>query len=161
MLEERARLRPTDPAALLATWFGSGFLPVAPGTWASLIALPFAAMLVWVGGPLLVFSASAAVFAVGIWAANEYMAMTGVHDPPAIVIDEVVAQWLTLALMPIDPVVYLLGFLLFRVFDVLKPWPAGWLDRRVGGAFGVMIDDIAAAAYAGGALAVLVTWFLP
>ena len=158
MLEERARPRPTDPAALLATWFGSGFLPVAPGTWASLIALPFAAVLVWVGGPTLVFVVSAAVFVVGIWAANGYMAMTGVHDPPAIVIDEVVAQWLTLALMPIDPVVYVLGFLLFRVFDVLKPWPANYIDRVVTGGFGVMLDDVVAAIYAGLVLWVIVPW---
>ena len=103
----------------------------------------------------------AAVFWLGLWAADRYMRAVGVHDPGAIVVDEVAGQWLTLAVAPLDPLAYLAGFLLFRVFDVLKPWPAGWLDRRVGGAFGVMIDDIAAAAYAGGALAVLVTWFLP
>ena len=83
------------------------------------------------------------------------------HDPGAIVIDEVAGQWLTLAVAPLDPLAYLLGFVLFRIADVLKPWPASWLDRRVGGAFGVMIDDVAAAAYAGGVLAILVSWLLP
>ena len=155
---ERARRRPSDPAALLATWFGSGLLPIAPGTWGSLAALPFAAVLAWLGGPLLVLLASAAVFGIGIWAADAYMATTGVHDPPAIVIDEVAAQWLTLALMPVDPIVYLLGFLLFRVFDVLKPWPANLVDRAVTGGFGVMLDDVVAAVYAGVVLWLVVPW---
>jgi phosphatidylglycerophosphatase A len=158
MIRERARLRPTDPAALLATWFGSGLLPVAPGSWASLVALPCAALLTWLGGPLLVLLAGAAVFILGIWAADAYMAATGVHDPPAIVVDEVVGQWLTLALVPPDPVVYALGFLLFRVLDVLKPWPADFVDRTVTGGFGVMLDDVVAGAYAGGALWLIVPW---
>ena len=89
------------------------------------------------------------------------MKAVGVHDPGAIVIDEVAGQWLTLAVAPLDPLAYLLGFVLFRIADVLKPWPASWLDRRVGGGFGVMIDDVAAAVYAGGVLAILVTWALP
>ena len=113
------------------------------------------------GGIWLLLAAAALVFALGLWAADRYMKAVGLHDPGAIVVDEVAGQWLTLAVAPLDPLAYLAGFLLFRIFDVLKPWPAGWLDRRVGGAFGVMIDDIAAAAYAGGALTVLVTWFLP
>jgi phosphatidylglycerophosphatase A len=121
-------------------------------------ALPFAAVLAWLGGPLLVLLASAAVFGIGIWAAEAYMTTTGVHDPPAIVIDEVAAQWLTLALMPVDPIVYLLGFLLFRVFDVLKPWPANVVDRAITGGFGVMLDDVVAAVYAGVALWLVVPW---
>jgi phosphatidylglycerophosphatase A len=158
MIEDRARLRPHAPAALLATWFGSGLLPVVPGTWASLAALPFAALLVWLGGPLLVLLASAAMFPLGMWAADAYMAATRVHDPPAIVIDEVVGQWLTLALVPIDPVLYALGFLLFRIFDVLKPWPANFVDRAVTGGFGVMLDDVVAAVYAGAGVWLVVPW---
>jgi phosphatidylglycerophosphatase A len=158
MIEDRARLRRSEPAAWLATWFGSGFLPVAPGTWASLAALPFAALLVWLGGPLLVLLASAALFVLGMWAAGAYMAAIGVHDPPAIVIDEVVGQWLTLALVPLDPVLYVLGFLLFRIFDVLKPWPANFVDRAVTGGFGVMLDDVVAAIYAAAALWLVVPW---
>jgi phosphatidylglycerophosphatase A len=158
MIEDRTRLRPHAPAALLATWFGSGLLPVVPGTWASLAALPFAALLVWLGGPLLVLLASAAMFPLGMWAADAYMAATRVHDPPAIVIDEVVGQWLTLALVPIDPVLYALGFLLFRIFDVLKPWPANFVDRAVTGGFGVMLDDVVAAVYAGAGVWLVVPW---
>jgi phosphatidylglycerophosphatase A len=84
-----------------------------------------------------------------------------VHDPGAVVIDEVAGQWLTLTVAPLEPLAYLLGFVLFRIADVLKPWPASWLDRRVGGAFGVMIDDVAAAIYAGAVLAIAVHWLRP
>ena len=151
-------MRSTEPAALLATWFGSGFLPVAPGSWASLAALPCAAVLVWLGGPLLVLLFGAVVFVLGIWAADAYMAATGVHDPPAIVVDEVVGQWLTLALVPADPLVYALGFLLFRIFDVLKVWPANFVDRAITGGFGVMLDDLVAGVYAGALLWLIVPW---
>jgi phosphatidylglycerophosphatase A len=159
MAEQRAaRVRPTDPATLLATWFGSGLLPAAPGSFASLTALPLAALLVWLGGPVLVLGAAAALFAVGIWASDGYMATVKVHDPPAIVIDEVVGQWITLALLPLDPLVYALGFLLFRIIDVVKPWPTNFIDRAVTGGFGVMLDDAVAGVYAGGALWLIAAW---
>jgi phosphatidylglycerophosphatase A len=158
MVEQRARVRPTDPATLLATWFGSGLLPAAPGSWASLAALPCAALLVWLGGALLALAASTALFVLGIWASDAYMATVKVHDPPAIVVDEVVGQWVTLALLPLDPLVYALGFLLFRVIDVVKPWPVNFIDRAVTGGFGVMLDDVVAAVYAGGALWLIVPW---
>jgi phosphatidylglycerophosphatase A len=158
MAEQRARARPTDPATLLATWFGSGLLPAAPGSFASLTALPLAALLVWLGGPVLVLGAAAALFAVGIWASDGYMATVKVHDPPAIVIDEVVGQWITLALLPLDPLVYALGFLLFRIIDVVKPWPTNFIDRAVTGGFGVMLDDVVAGVYAGGALWIIAAW---
>jgi phosphatidylglycerophosphatase A len=146
-------------AISLATWFGAGRLPWAPGTWGSLAALPLAWLLLALGGPWLLLIAAALVFAIGLWASDRYMKAVGLHDPGAIVIDEVAGQWLTLAIAPLDPLAFLLGFVLFRVTDVLKPWPASWLDRRVGGAFGVMIDDVAAALYAGGVLAI-VLWLL-
>jgi phosphatidylglycerophosphatase A len=158
MAEQRTRVRPTDPATLLATWFGSGLLPTAPGSFASLTALPLAALLVWLGGPVLVLGAAAALFAVGIWASDGYMATVKVHDPPAIVIDEVVGQWLTLALLPLDPLLYALGFLLFRIIDVVKPWPTNFIDRAVTGGFGVMLDDAVAGVYAGGALWLIAAW---
>jgi phosphatidylglycerophosphatase A len=152
--------RPGRPAFWLATWFGTGLLPFAPGTWASLVALPFAWALIRLGGPWLLLAATAVVFGLGLWAADRYMAATGEHDPSAVVIDEIAGQWLTLCLAPLHPLAYLLGFVLFRITDVLKPWPVGWLDRRVGGAFGVMIDDLAAAVYAGFALWLIARWVL-
>jgi phosphatidylglycerophosphatase A len=151
-------LAATHPACLVATWFGAGRLPRAPGTWGSLAALPFAAALAWLGGPWLVLLTALAVFCLGVWASDRYMAAYGVHDPAAIVVDEVVGQWLTVALLPLTPVAYLLGFALFRITDMVKPWPAAWIDRTVADAFGVMLDDVVAAIYAGGLALVLLAW---
>ena len=137
------------PATLLATWFGSGLLRVAPGTCGSLAALPFAAAFVLVGGPWLLALATAAAFALGLWASARYAAAGGQPDPGAVVIDEVAGQWLALIPLPLDPGLYLLAFLAFRLFDIVKPWPVGWADRSLSGGFGIMADDILAGIYAG------------
>lgn len=144
-----------SPYVLVATWFGAGWLPRMPGTWGALAALPFAWALHLAGGPWLVVLCAALVFAAGLWAAARYMDAVDVHDPGAIVVDEVAAQWLTLAFMPREVWIYVLGFILFRGFDILKPFPVGWLDRRMAGAFGVMIDDLVAALYA-----ILILWLV-
>lgn len=138
----------SHPAALIATWFGVGHLPRMPGTWGSLAALPFAWALATAGGPWALIVAAALVFALGCWAAGTYARAAGVADPQTIVVDEVAAQWLVLAAAPIDPYWYAAGFMLFRAADITKPWPASWLDAHVGGGIGIMLDDIAAAAYA-------------
>jgi phosphatidylglycerophosphatase A len=153
-----AGLHPANPAFLLATWFGAGRLPRAPGTWASFAALPLAAALNWLGGPWLMLLAALAVFGLGVWASDRYMAAYRLHDPAAIVVDEVVGQWLTLALLPLTPIAYLLGFVLFRIADMAKPWPAAWIDRTVAGGVGVMLDDVVAAIYAGALALVLLGW---
>jgi len=137
------------PAFLLATWFGSGLLPKMPGTWGSAAALPFAWVIASYGGPWALLAAAAAAFAAGIWAAGVYGRHAGVKDARPIVIDEVAGQWLTLAPFAPDPLTYLIGFVLFRLADVAKPWPASWADRSVDGALGVMLDDIIAGVYAG------------
>ena len=146
------------PAALLATWFGAGLLPRAPGTWGSLAALPFAWFIRdgfgWAG----LAAAAAFVFVVGLWASSVYARHAGTPDPGAVVIDEVVGQWLVLVAVPTDPVLYAAGFVLFRVFDIVKPWPASWVQRAVKGGLGVMFDDVAAALYAGAALFALSRW---
>jgi len=102
------------------------------------------------------------VSVLGIWAAGVYVRRTGAEDPSAIVVDEVAGQWLTLIALPVEPLAYMMGFILFRVFDVLKPWPASWADRRVKGGLGVMLDDLLAGAMAGVAAwllwDVLTTW---
>ena len=139
----------------VVTWFGSGLIPKAPGTWGSLAALPFAWGLWSLGGAVAVGLGAVVVFLLGWAAADLYMKRTGEHDPGRIVIDEVAGQWLTLLLVPPDWLLYGLGFALFRLFDIAKPWPIGWLDRRVGGGFGVMIDDILAGLYALAVLAAL------
>ncbi len=139
-----------DPGVLLATWFGAGLLPRAPGTWGSLAALPFA----WAihrafGWPGLALAVALA-FAAGIWAAERFMAKAGSGpDPAPVVIDEVAGQWLTLLAADPDMVLYGAGFVLFRAADIFKPWPASWADKHVAGGFGVMLDDVIAGAYAG------------
>ncbi len=137
-----------DPAILLATWFGAGHMRKAPGTWGSAAALPFAWVIVWLGGWQTLLAAAVLLFPIGCWAAKRYMAAIGSHDPGAVVVDEVVGQWLVLLVAPLDPLSYLIGFALFRLFDITKPWPIRVADRSVGGGFGVMFDDVLAAVYA-------------
>ncbi|HXP31436.1 MAG TPA: phosphatidylglycerophosphatase A [Stellaceae bacterium] len=136
-----APLPPWHPAALIATWFGCGFLPWAPGSWGSLAALPFAWLIAWAGGALGLLAAAAALFLLGWWAASVMANSLSAKDPACIVVDEVVGQWLTLAAAPLDPIAYALGFLLFRFCDVVKPWPVRWADREIGGGLGIMLDD--------------------
>lgn len=138
----------SNPWVMLATWGGSGYLPKAPGTWGSLAALPFAWILYQWSGPQALLIAAALVFAIGVVAADRYMALSGEHDPGPVVVDEVAGQWLTLSMVPLDPAWFVAGFLAFRLFDVVKPWPIRWADQRVKGGFGVMFDDVLAGVYA-------------
>ena len=145
-----------NAAALLATWFGAGKLPKAPGTWGSLAALPFAWFIRdWFGVWGLAL-ATAIVFIVGCWAAEAHRRALGGEDPGEVVIDEVAGVWLTLLPVTNSIWLYLAGFLLFRHFDIWKPWPVRWADRAVHGGFGIMLDDVLAALYAGGILCVAV-----
>lgn len=143
------------PAVLLATWFGIGLLPVVPGSWASLAALPCAWVIRARFGVAGLAAASAVVFFVGWWAAAIVAQASAVEDPRAIVIDEVTGQWLVLLAAPRDPLAYALAFLLFRAFDIWKPWPVRWADRYVKGGLGIMLDDLLAAIYAAILLVVL------
>lgn len=136
------------PATLIATWFGSGLSRFAPGTCGSLAALPFAVALVWLGGPWALAVAACAAFLIGLWASARYISASRQKDPGAVVIDEVAGQWLALVPVALDLRLYLVAFALFRVFDIAKPWPAGWFDRELGGGLGVMADDIVAGLYA-------------
>jgi phosphatidylglycerophosphatase A len=143
------------PAVLLGTWFGVGLLPGMPGTWGSLVALPcaWAIRALWGAAGLAV--AAAFTVAVGCWAAAKVVKASAAEDPGTIVIDEVAGQWLALLPAYPDPLSYALGFLLFRIFDIWKPWPVRWADRHVGGGLGIMLDDLLAAVYAALALLVL------
>jgi len=142
------------PVALFVTWFGAGWLPGAPGTWGSLAALPFAWLILTYGGPGSLALAALALFGAGCWAADIAARETNTKDPRWIVIDEVVGQWLTLLAAPFTLVGFAASFVLFRLFDIWKPWPIGWADRRLEGGFGIMIDDVLAAIYAAIILAV-------
>jgi phosphatidylglycerophosphatase A len=86
-----------------------------------------------------------AAFALGLWASARYAAAAGKDDPSEVVIDEVAAQWLVLAFLPLAPLPWLAGFALFRLFDAAKPWPVSLADRRLKGGFGIMADDMVAA----------------
>lgn len=136
---------------LVATFFGSGLSPIAPGTVGSLAALPLAYVLlsVPVGQAMLVIGA---LFVMGVWASNTVEAALEQHDASLIVIDEVVGQCLVVTLLDVflrgavdTTQLLLLSFIGFRLFDIVKPWPVGWVDRKVGDGLGVMLDDVVAA----------------
>lgn len=148
-----------SPAVLLATWFGSGLLPKAPGTWGSLAALPFAWGIQTLAGNAGLLAATVMVFIVGIWASNETIRLAEMNDPGEIVIDEVAGIWLVLAVVPMDISLYAIGFVLFRFFDIIKPWPVSWADRQIKGGLGVMVDDILAGVYGAVILYFIHTYF--
>jgi len=149
-----SRLSLSHPAALIATGCGIGLLPAAPGTWASLAALPCGWLIdTRFGIPGLLIAAAIAL-AAGCWAAGRIAAASGIFDPGFVVIDEIAAQLLVLGATPRDWRFYLAAFLLFRLFDIWKPFPVDWLDRHVKGGLGIMLDDIAAALYAVAVIAI-------
>jgi phosphatidylglycerophosphatase A len=125
-----------------ATWFYSGRTTKAPGTMGSLAAVPVGwAIAVLLGYPALL-AGIVIVFLVGIPISHKYSEMIGVHDPGEIVIDEVAGQWLCNGLVDLGWLAA--AFVMFRFFDILKPWPIRWIDRRISGGFGIMLDDILA-----------------
>jgi len=137
-----------EPTTAIVTFFGVGLLPLAPGSWGSLAALPFGFVLSYVGGwPLLLLAAAAAAY-VGWRAGDIYVRQTGREDPPEIVIDEVATQWMVMTVVPMTTAGLVAAFLVFRICDTLKPWPASWADAEVEGGAGVMLDDLIAGAYA-------------
>ncbi|MEM7440420.1 MAG: phosphatidylglycerophosphatase A [Pseudomonadota bacterium] len=145
-------------ARLIATFFGTGYLRPASGTWGSFAALPAAYGIIWATGPFVFALATIVVFLVGVWATGQVTAGSSEKDPSIIVIDEVAGQWLTLwpvafgaasagvALHVLWPG-WVCAFFLFRLFDITKPWPANYFDRMKT-PFGVMADDIVAGVYA-------------
>jgi phosphatidylglycerophosphatase A len=135
------------PAKFIGTWFGVGLSPKAPGTMGSIAALPFAYTIQLYGGNMALFIAAVIAFIVGMVACEKYLPYTDALDPREMVIDEVHGQWLLLSLMPATLVSYGIGLALFRLFDILKPWPISLADRKIHGGFGVMFDDTLAAVY--------------
>jgi phosphatidylglycerophosphatase A len=131
------------PSGLLAFGFGSGLSPFAPGTMGTLVAIPFIFALKGLGdtGFWIVLSL---LFLLGIAVCGRASRKLGVHDHGGIVWDEMVGYWLSVAFVPMQWHWLLAAFFLFRFFDIYKPWPIRQLDRKVGGGFGIMIDDIIA-----------------
>ena len=135
------------PIHLLAFGFGSGLAPVAPGTFGTLAAVPLYLLLAPLPLPAYLAVVTAVSLA-GIWICGRASRDLGVHDHPGIVWDEIAGFLVTMTAAPRGWSWLLLGFLLFRLFDIFKPWPIGWLDRRVRGGLGIMLDDLLAGAFA-------------
>ena len=132
-----------SPTLLLAFGFGSGLSPKAPGTVGTVAAIPLWWLLAQL--PLqsyLLIVALAAI--VGIVICGRAAEKLGVHDHGGIVWDEFVGFWIAMAALPVTWNSLLFGFVLFRLFDIFKPWPISWLDKKVSGGFGIMVDDIVA-----------------
>jgi phosphatidylglycerophosphatase A len=136
-----------DPAHLLALGFGAGLSPRAPGTAGSLLALPFA-WLMWDWPLSLRIGVVVAVIGIGIIACDVSSRRLGVHDHPAIVLDEIAAMLLVALACARHPAWLLAAFVLFRLFDITKPWPIRDMDHRLKGGLGIMLDDLMAALYA-------------
>lgn len=147
-LETIRKLDLKQPYVWLATWFGSGFFRPGPGTWGSLASIPPALIVFALAGMPGMVAGIVIITAIGYWAAREFDKATGGHDNKMIVIDEAAGQWIALLpalhLTGLSPVTVFLAFLLFRLFDITKPWPISWLDKELPGPSGVMGDDIAA-----------------
>lgn len=141
-----------NPIHFLALGFGAGLIKPAPGTWGTVVAIPIYFLLVRL--PQEYFWASiAAVCLIGIFICHIAAKDAGVHDHGSIVWDEIAGYLVTMALVPAVHVVWALaGFILFRIFDILKPFPINLCDKYVKGGFGIMLDDIVAGLYAMGCM---------
>jgi phosphatidylglycerophosphatase A len=141
------RLLLKDPGHFLSLGLGSGLAPTAPGTAGTAAAIPLYLALAF-GGTWVYFIGLAVVIAAGIYLCDRTSRVLGQHDHPAIVWDEFAGFLVTMVWVPVAVDTVLAGFILFRVFDVWKPWPISQLDRRVKGGLGVMLDDLVAGIYA-------------
>ena len=133
-----------DPVYFIAFGFGSGLMPVAPGTWGTLAAMPVYLLMAGLPWPVYLLLVALA-FGVGVWVSDIVSKDLGVHDYKGIVWDEVAGYLLTMFMAPQGFGWMLIGFLLFRLFDIWKPQPIGYIDQHVSGGLGIMLDDIIAA----------------
>jgi len=147
------------PLVFMALGFGSGLVPKGPGTAGTVVAVPVYLLL----QPLSVtvyLALVAALFIVGIPICAHAARRMGVHDHPGIVWDEIVGYLVTMTFAPQGWLWIAAGFVLFRLFDIAKPWPIRLLDRKVGGGFGIMVDDLLAGIFAAAVLQLMVMYFL-
>ena len=134
-------------ALILSTWFGTGLIPLAPGTFGSLAAIPFFIFFNYLGVAftglfLIIF------IPLAFWASGRSEKLLGRDDPSEVVIDEVIGFFFAVFFIPVSWVGIIIGFALFRFFDILKPFPIGTIDKRVKGGIGIVLDDILAGIYA-------------
>ncbi len=137
----------SDPVHILAFGFGTGLAPGAPGTVGSLLGV----LLAWLTldlGLSAQIGVALGLFVAGIWICGESARRLGIHDHGGIVWDEIAGMYITLLVAPFTLSAWILAFLLFRAFDIVKPWPIRDLDHRLGGGLGIMLDDLVAALYA-------------
>ena len=146
-----------NPIHLLAFGFGSGAAPKAPGTWGTLAAV----LIYW---PLSQLSPEHYLLmllvtsVMGIYICGQTARDLGVHDHGSIVWDEFVGFWITMFAAPVGWVWVVVGFVLFRFFDIIKPWPISWIDKNITGGFGIMLDDVIAGVMAAGVLQGIAWW---
>lgn len=137
----------SSPVHFLAFGFGSGLAPIAPGTFGTLVAIPIFLLI----QPLALqwyLLITVAISLIGIWICGESAKRLGLHDPGGVVWDEIAGYLVTMIAAPAGWEWVVIGFILFRIFDIWKPWPIRWADRKVEGGLGIMLDDIIAGVYA-------------
>lgn len=132
-----------NPVQLFAFGFGSGLSPKAPGTAGTVVAVPLYFLIAQLSLPI--YSTVVLIAAVvGIYLCGKSSNQLGVLDHPGIVWDEFVGYWVAMWALPISAIWMVAGFVLFRIFDIFKPWPISWVDRNIHGGWGIMLDDILA-----------------
>ncbi|MBL94913.1 MAG: phosphatidylglycerophosphatase A [Magnetovibrio sp.] len=131
-------------STILSTWFGVGYIPIMPGTAGSLIALPIAWIIIESFGHAWFLALLLSVLLLGIIVSDQCRKRYKEKDPSRIVIDEVVGQWVSVLFIAPDILYYSFGFVLFRFFDILKPWPISWVDQHIENGLGIMLDDVLA-----------------
>ncbi|MGS2720911.1 phosphatidylglycerophosphatase A family protein [Paraglaciecola aestuariivivens] len=141
-LRQRVSLR--NPVHFLALGFGSGLAAKMPGTFGTLAALPLVVLLAYFANFESYLAVTLAVSLLGIWICEKTANDMQVHDDSSIVWDEVAGMLITMLAVPLNWQTLLVGFVLFRFFDIVKPWPINYLDKQVGGGFGIMVDDVLA-----------------
>lgn len=146
------------PSYFIAFGFGTGALPIAPGTFGTLIAIPFYLVLrqltlPWYVGIVLVLTLAS------IWLCDKLSRDIQVHDHQGMNLDEIIGFLITMINAPLHWSWIVVGFILFRIFDIAKPWPINWADKNIGGGFGMIFDDVLAALYSCAVLQIL-AWFL-
>ena len=147
-----------NPVHFLSLGFGSGLMPFAPGTFGTLAAIPVYLLMFKLN--LLQYSVVVtALFALGIYLCQKTSDALGVHDHSGIVFDEIVGFLITMIGVPHSWKWIIVGFILFRLFDILKPWPISWLDKKIHGGLGIMLDDVLAGLFALAVMHLLLMYF--
>jgi phosphatidylglycerophosphatase A len=147
----------TDWRYFIGFGFGSGLLPKIPGTWGSLAAIPFVCLLKLC--PLWVYwSLTLIYFFLGAWLSEILSKKLGIHDYGGVNCDEILGMLVLMAPFELSVLNVIVGFILFRIFDILKPFPVGWIDKHIDGGIGMMLDDVAAALLSIISLGVLHFW---